>query len=46
VLQLKVGAFRVPDAKDVLGQLGLAKHGRKDELHARILTIFHDAATL
>ena len=46
VLQVKVHAFRIAEAKEVLQQLGLAKHGRKEELSARILTIFQDAATL
>lgn len=46
VLQIKVNAFRNLEAKEVLTQLGLPKHGRKEELNARILTIFQDAATL
>lgn len=46
LLQIKVNAFRIAEAKEVLQQLGLARHGRKEELTARILTIFQDAATL
>jgi hypothetical protein len=46
LLQIKVNAFRILEAKEVLTQLGLPKHGRKEELNARILTIFQDAATL
>lgn len=46
IVQVKVHAFRISEAKEVLTQLGLPKHGRKEELHARILTIFQDAATL
>jgi hypothetical protein len=46
VLQIKVNAFRIAEAKEVLQQLGLPRHGRKDELSARILSMFQDAATL
>jgi hypothetical protein len=46
LLQIKVYAFRVPELKDVLQQLGLSRSGRKEEMVERIMRIFADGGSL
>ncbi|WVZ54980.1 hypothetical protein U9M48_005702 [Paspalum notatum var. saurae] len=42
----KLGHFRIKELKDVLHQLGLPKHGKKQELVERVMTVLSDQQNL